>query len=71
VIIEESQNWLLQIDKKKVEVNFQDYYFVSTSQIDVYKIVTAFEPQSMYGLVNYGNFEYLINNEKFKILRVE
>jgi Zinc carboxypeptidase len=52
-------------------LNVHLYNFVPTNQIFVYKLVTALEPQSMYGLVSYSEFEYLFKNEYFPILRVE
>lgn len=66
------ENIFAQVTKKKLaQVNTRNFLFVPTLQIYQYKIATALEPQAMYGLVNYPEFEYLINNDTFPVLRVE
>ena len=53
------------------QIHSGDYFFVPISQLRSNKIVTALEPQSMIGLVNYPSFEYLLlNNENYPVLRL-
>lgn len=48
-----------------------DYFLVPVNQVYRHKIITALEPQAMYGLVNYSAFNYLLDDKMFRILRVE
>jgi len=57
--------------KRENSTDVLKYYYVSVNQVYAYKIITALEPQSMYGLVYYPEFEYLLDNDYFPILRVE
>ncbi len=61
------------VEKQQItsQLNPSDYYFVPTNQLYKQKIITALEPQSMYGLASYQQFSYLINQSHFPILRVE
>lgn len=69
---EELENYYPKVEKVKVlNDDLQDYYVVPTNQFYKYKIVTALEPQAMYGLINYPEFEYLLHNKLFNILRLE
>lgn len=52
-------------------IKMEDYYFVSTHQIYRDKIITALEPQAMYGLVYYPAFGHLLKASDFPILRLE
>ena len=48
-----------------------EYYAIPVNQLRSNKIVTALEPQSMLGLVNYDAFEYLlVESTKYPVLRV-
>lgn len=54
------------------DINESDYYYIPVNQLKSSKILLAFEPLSMYGLVNYKIFKYLINEGKnYPILRIE
>ena len=70
---EELENWYAKVELKKLDepINQTGYYFVPVNQIYKYKIVTALEPQAMYGLVNYPEFEYLLKSDSYPILRIE
>ena len=46
------------------------YIIVPTNQLKGNLITIAFEPQSILGLIQYKQYEYLKNQEKFPILRV-
>lgn len=72
-IDEELENYYPVVEKVKVNPGdlTDDYYYVSTNQFYKYKIVTALEPQAMYGLINYPDFGYLLFDKYFKILRLE
>lgn len=67
------KNKLIEVEKGEVthRMNVHLYYFVPVNQIFMFKLITALEPQAMYGLVYYPEFEYLLENEYFPILRVE
>lgn len=69
---EELENYFPVVDKIAFEQEtIHSYYYVPLNQIYKHKIVTALEPQAMYGLANYPGFKYLLLNEFFPILRVE
>ncbi len=70
---EELKNYYPKVLPVKIPVDrlTETYYAVPTSQLYKYKIVTALEPQAMYGLINYPEFEYLLFDDMFKILRIE
>jgi hypothetical protein len=72
-IDEELENYYPKVDKIKMVLQGaeEEYYAVPTNQFYKYKIVTALEPQAMYGLINYPDFEYLLQDTTFKILRLE
>jgi hypothetical protein len=68
---EELENYYPLVNLEPVNFVNNEYYFVSTSQLHSNMIVIAFEPQSMYGLVQYSRFNYLLNAESsFPIYRV-
>ena len=47
------------------------YFYVPVNQLRSNKIVTALEPQSMLGLINYTDFEYLIKSSRYyPVMRV-
>jgi hypothetical protein len=48
-----------------------DYYYLPIDQLHSNKMVLALEPQSMLGLVNYSEFNYLLEKQKiYPVLRV-
>lgn len=72
-IDEELENYYPKVSTVEIEEDLlnNQYFVVPTSQFYKYKIVTALEPQAMYGIVNYPDFEYLLFDDYFKIYRVE
>lgn len=71
-IDEELENLYPEIEKTSAPIpDPESYYFVPTGQIYQHKIITALEPQAMYGLASYPEFGYLLQNEFFPIIRVE
>ncbi len=70
---EELENYYPVVAFEKINHEFlkEKYFALPTHQFYKYKIVTAFEPQAMYGIVNYPDFEYLLFEEYFKIYRIE
>lgn len=69
---EELENYYPKVEKVIVQnTDLKDYYVIPTNQFYKYKVVTALEPQAMYGLINYPEFEYLLHDDMFKILRLE
>ncbi|MCB2196281.1 MAG: hypothetical protein KQH79_10485 [Bacteroidetes bacterium] len=69
---EELENYYPKVEKVSVpNIDSKEYYIVHTNQFYKYKVVTALEPQAMYGLINYPDFEYLLHNDMYKILRLE
>lgn len=73
VIAEEWESFYPRIERKDIsnEITDNAYFFVSTAQFASSKIVTALEPQAMYGLSSYKEFNYLLETPVFPILRVE
>lgn len=72
--IEEERNNLYPTIKTEVVENLfeENYFFVPLNQLQSERIVTAFEPQSMIGLIQYPDYvNSLIENENFQIYRVE
>jgi hypothetical protein len=66
------ENFFAQVKKTEApKIGQSNYLFVPTLQIYQYKIVTALEPQAMYGLVNYPEFGYLLKKDTYPVLRVE
>ncbi len=51
--------------------NASEYLFVPINQTKAKIIEIAFEPESLYGLVKYEKFDYLLKQKYFPILRVE
>jgi hypothetical protein len=47
------------------------YFYVPVTGIYSHKIIIALEPQSMYGIASYPEFDYLLRQERFPVLRVE
>ncbi|MFP4025396.1 MAG: M14 family zinc carboxypeptidase [Thiohalospira sp.] len=70
---EELENYYPEVAYEKINHEFlkEEYFAVPTHQFYKYKIVTALEPQAMYGIANYPYFEYLLFDDYFKIYRVE
>jgi hypothetical protein len=68
---EELENWFVEITKHKISSISNEYYKVPVNQKYAFKIITACEPQAMYGLSNYEKFDYLLKSNKFPILRIE
>ncbi|MGM0498026.1 MAG: M14 family zinc carboxypeptidase [Bacteroidota bacterium] len=61
----------VQLQPYKKEIGKNEYYAIPINQLHSNKIVTALEPQSMLGLVNYDAFEYLlVNNSIYPVLRM-
>ncbi len=49
-----------------------DYYYLPIDQLHSNKMALALEPQSMLGLVNYSEFNYLLEKQKiYPVLRVK
>jgi hypothetical protein len=68
------ENYYPEVDLQSYEQSIEEgeYYAIPINQLRSNKIVTALEPQSMLGLVNYDSFEYLLlENDKYPVLRVE
>ena len=60
------------MDKFLKSINPKDYYFVPTDQLRKYKLVIAFEPQSMFGIGFYDSFSgWMQKNTLFPVLRVD
>jgi hypothetical protein len=59
-------------ETKPKDIPLSDYRFVplELNQMKRNTIVTAFEPQSMLGLVQYERFRYLIQEDTYPVLRV-
>jgi hypothetical protein len=71
-IDEELNNKFPEIRKVKIErIKSEDYIFVNMDQIAAHLIAISLEPQSLFGLVQYDRFQYLLNEKVFPILRVE
>jgi len=61
----------VQIQPYKKNISKNEYYAIPINQLQSNKLVTALEPQSMLGLVNYDAFKYLlVNNSAYPVLRV-
>jgi hypothetical protein len=68
------ENYYPEVDLQSYEQPIEEgeYYAIPINQLRSNKIVTALEPQSMLGLVNYDSFKYLLlDNEKYPVLRVK
>jgi hypothetical protein len=69
---EETANLYPDVEKVMLKhFSADDYYYLSAEGIFKHKIITALEPQSMYGLASYPEFEYLLMEDIFPVLRVE
>lgn len=70
---EELENYYPEVSAVKIDEELlnNQYFAVPTNQFYKYKIITAIEPQAMYGTINYPDFEYLLFDSYFKIYRVE
>jgi hypothetical protein len=61
----------VQLQSFDKTINPGEYFAIPIDQLRSNKIVTALEPQSMLGLVNYEAFEYLLmESSKYPVLRV-
>ncbi len=70
-IDEELENDFYKVEKVRInDVDNSLYYFVPTAQLYSHFLVTAFEPQSQIGLVQYDNYKLIVDGE-YQILRVE
>lgn len=49
----------------------ESYFYVPVEGIYSQKIIIALEPQSMFGVASYPEFDYLLRQERFPVLRVE
>jgi hypothetical protein len=67
---EELENYYPSVKQENVTIQ-GNYYMVPTAQFYKYKVVTALEPQAMYGIVNYPEFSYLLNDKEYRIYRIE
>lgn len=73
-IDEELENYNVDVKLQKSDKKIKDgeYVIVPTAQLRSNKIIIALEPQSMTGLVNYPDFEYLIKDfNTYPILRLD
>jgi hypothetical protein len=69
---EELENYYPKVEKVNLQnTDLKEHYVIPANQFYKYKIVTALEPQAMYGLINYPEFEYLLHDDMYKILRIE
>lgn len=60
------------MDKYLKSIDPQDYYFAPADQLRKYKLVIAFEPESMFGIGFYDSFSgWMQKNTLFPALRVE
>lgn len=60
------------MDKFLKSINPKDYYFVPADQLRKYKLVIAFEPESMFGIGFYDSFsEWMRKNTLYPALRIE
>ncbi len=72
VIIEELSNLYPIIKKEQVKLLKDNYIYIPTAQLHSNFLVLIFEPQSMLGLSQIEDFNYLLKKgELFPILRVE
>ena len=72
--IEEERNNVYPTIKTEVVENIfeEKYFYIPLNQLQAERIITAFEPQSMIGLIQYPDYtNSLIENEYFRIYRVE
>lgn len=70
--IEELESWNPILEKEQIEIEINNYYYISAKSVYSNFLCLSFEPQSMSGLVQYGKFNYLLTeNEYYPILRVE
>ncbi len=69
---EELENKYPEVKVEKLSsLNSADYYFVPTTQLKSNMLVLALEPQSILGLVQYDEFNYLLEEQSYyPILRV-
>ncbi len=69
---EELKNRYPEVRTEKINsIDKEDYYFVPITQIKSNLLVLALEPQSMLGLVQYKDFDYLLReNTSYSIIRV-
>jgi hypothetical protein len=70
---EELENKYPELSKEKIGIkNPSNYFYVPLNQLHKNMLVTAFEPQSMLGIVQYEEFEYLLKEgERYPVFRVE
>ncbi len=69
---EELENIFPEVEKTLVNrIAQNDFYFVPIRQIYQHKIITALEPQAMYGLASYPEYNYLLSTDFFPVIRVE
>ncbi len=65
---EELENYFPDVEKEIISIsNSADYHFIPTKQVTSNLLVTAFEPQSMLGLIQYDE---IFPNREFKIFPV-
>lgn len=69
---EEMKNNKALVEKHSLEVvSPDDYIYLPLNQKYNLRLILALEPQSMYGLINYKNFETLRQTGFWPVLRVE
>ncbi|MCE1189578.1 MAG: hypothetical protein LWX56_10615 [Ignavibacteria bacterium] len=73
VCVKEETNWdKYQVEKHPVTIVAKDYYYYNLENISSIACIMALEPVSMYGLVQYKDFNYLLVDPfHFPILRLE
>ncbi|MFW6095683.1 MAG: M14 family zinc carboxypeptidase [Bacteroidota bacterium] len=68
----ENYNVDVKLQKSDKKIKNGEYLMIPTAQLRSNKIIIALEPQSMTGLVNYPEFEYLIKDfNTYPILRLD
>ncbi|MCE1202026.1 MAG: succinylglutamate desuccinylase/aspartoacylase family protein [Bacteroidia bacterium] len=69
---EEVNNQKALVEKRELEAfNPDDYVYLPLNQKYNLRLILALEPQSMYGLINYKNFETLHQAGIWPVLRLE
>ncbi|MBS4013155.1 MAG: hypothetical protein KGZ97_05265 [Bacteroidetes bacterium] len=72
VMIEELSNMIPTLKKEQLKILKDNYIYVPTAQLHSNFLVLLFEPESMLGIAQIKDYNYLLNKgEMFPILRVE
>ncbi len=70
-IVEENSTPMPWLRRKKTQINPGSYVYLDVNQPKGLALILALEPQSSVGLVVYSQFDYLIRQSVYPVLRVE